>query len=324
MVTNNFVTIQNNITVVNVFTFCEQRPLKRNFRTDNHVFRLHFQTTNYILATLTLLIMIMNFFGDTNDCTVNGTPDHDGYYSDHATFTGPGKSKVRYRGYDKMMGVVLLQRLLFLAPGYVQWILENVRIRTLVQLGGFTMGAEANVDELVNFLMNVRLCLHTAYALEFFVGETLNLINVGIQIWYFNDILRSTVGQHVFDELRLLADSDDRVPSGASIQSDAVCNLPGIIGWIKLFFSFGYILMTVLSIFKTLFRIATFLSARLRMMLLRTRVPEICPIDAKTVISKLSTVRWLFLEFLFQNVHPVVFSQTVSMLAIKLDNVQRV
>lgn len=342
MATRNLGTAINN----SVLGFMTRRP-KRNVCIENPVSRVHYRVTVYILAALSLLVMSIKYFGDAIDCTINGIPADDtinDYCWSHSTFTGPGKGHVRRRGHYQLVSFVLiLQSMCFFVPGFMWKFLERGRILSLVQMCSPIVSVEGKVDVLVDFLMG-RLRLFTGYAMWCCLCETLNFINVVGQLFFVNYFLDFYFSQHGFDVERLftvqsMADPIDRVlpkvtictvgqllPTGDVLQVDAVCKLPVnfVNEKIFLFLWFWFILVAVLSFFSTVYRLAIILSSHLRTILLRLWSVHSNIADAKIIISKCNLDTWFFLQLVNKNVHPVVFHQVMSKLALRLNNEQYV
>lgn len=320
------------------------RPI-RDVRIVNRMFWLHSRATAYVLASLSALVAVMEWYGDAIDCTANGAPaddiDVEEYCWAHSTFTGPGKGHVRQHGhYQWASTVLMLQSICFSVPGFVWRILEKGRVQTLVQ--------EDNVDATVDYVLNRRRRRHrfAGYAARSFLCEILNLINVVGQLFFVNyfldfyftgqpgyglDVRRMFVERSASDPIgRVLpmvavCTFGLRTPAGATVQADAVCTLP-VNSINEKNFTFLWLwlsAMTVVSFTNVLYRATVILSSRLRTMLLWRWAHEVsAAADVEIVASKCDTDGWFVLYLLQKNIHPDVFGRTVSKLADRLGNAQ--
>lgn len=319
------------------------RPI-RDYYIVNRVFWFHSRVSVFIMATLSLIVTLMEWFDDAINCIANGAPVSGAvqeYCWTHSTFTGPGKGHVRHNGYYQWVSTVLLvQSICFAVPGFVWRILEKGRVQALMhRLGGPTSSDERDADAAVDYLLNPP-SRFIRYALRCFLCELLNLINVAGQMVFVNYFLDFYfTGPYGALDLgwlfakRPAADPIDRVlpkmaicsfnlqtPTGAVVPVDAVCKLPVNVVNEKsfLFLWFWLGLMAIVSSINVLNRMKAALSSRFRMRLLKRWTREVSAADVEIVVSKCDIGVWFFLNQLHKNLRPNVFDRTVSKLADKL------
>lgn len=208
-------------------------------RTDNNVFRLHYKVTGLLLASMSMIVLARDIFGDPIDCMFDVLPNDamDQFCWVQSTFTvvnqvngqlrngkdvvqpgvGPyvaGEDEVKHQKYYYWVGMALFfQATLFCMGQYVWKTVEGNRVYMLVkdlhekiQLG-YTYDEDSKSTVIEYWEANVHS--HASYARWFFGCELWNLFNVFGQIYFVNAFLGGEFTTYGYDVFRL----SDVVPS---------------------------------------------------------------------------------------------------------------
>ncbi|XP_025412910.1 innexin inx2-like [Sipha flava] len=340
---------------------------------DNNIFRLHYKATVIILVAFSLIVTSRQYIGDPIDCIVDGVPLNimDTYCWIYSTFTLPnhvngrvgkdvvqpgirshvdGKDEVKYHKYYQWVCFVLFfQAMFFYLPRYIWKTWEGGRIKMLVlDLDCPIISEECKTDHKKILIDYFATNLHTQnfYAIQFFLCELLNLVNVIAQIFfmdYFLDGEFSTYGSDIlkFTEMEF-EDRDDPMarvfpkvtkctfhkygPSGSIQKLDGLCVLPlNIVNEkIYVFLWFWFLFVAVLSVLNLVYRTAIMVIPKFRLLLLKVR-SRLVPQDEVEIISKKFQIGdWFVLYQLRKNIDPLIFKELISDLAKKLDGKESV
>ncbi|XP_025202816.1 innexin inx2-like [Melanaphis sacchari] len=342
--------------------------------TDNNVFRLHYKATVILLVTFSLIVTARQFVGDPINCLVDGVPYHimEPYCWMHSTFTvkknisgrvgkdviQPGvaphrqnEDKVKYHKYYQWVCFVLsFQAVCFYIPRYVWKILEGGRIRALVNgLNDIMITDEqkANAIKLLVDYFAVNLHTHNLYAVQFFICESLNFVNVvgqmlflhyffeGEFVWYGLDVIRFTNMEpdergdpmsQIFPKVTKC--TFEKYGFSGTIQKfDGLCLLPlnTVNEKIYVFVWFWFLFIAVISGINLLYRVAIIISTKFRFVLLRMKSRLSLRNDLITIIENFQIGDWFVLYQIGKNCEPRIFKELISTLAtMQVDEIEDV
>lgn len=214
---------------------------------DNNVFRLHYKATVVILIAFSLIVTSRQYIGDPIDCIFNGaaTPLMDTFCWIHTTFTLPDQmgtevvginvphpgvrphregDTVKYHKYYQWVCFVLFfQAILFYFPRYLWKTWEAGKMKMLVLDLNAPMIAEETKNDRKKLLVEyftTNLHNHNSYAIQFFVCEVLNFINVISQIYLMDHFLGGEFTTYGRDVIRMSEmESENRVDPMAKVNT---------------------------------------------------------------------------------------------------------
>ncbi|XP_026819806.1 innexin inx2-like [Rhopalosiphum maidis] len=331
---------------------------------DNNVFRLHYKATVVMLVTFSLIVTARQYVGDPINCLVDGVPNQimDSYCWIHSTFTvtkkiggrvgkdivqpgvGPyreGEDIVKYHKYYQWVCFVLFfQAVFFYVPRYIWKILEGGRIRVLVNGLDDVMITEEQKAKGIKLLVDYftdNLHAHNFYAVQFFVCELLNFVNVVAQMLFLHYFFEGEFARYGLDIFRFTdmepaerVDAMSRIfPkvakctferygfSGTIQKFDGLCLLPLNIVNEKIyaFLWFWFLFIAVISGINMAYRTTVIISSRFRLVLLKMKSRLSRQDELFTIVENFQVGDWFVLYQIGNNCKPRIFRELVSNLA---------
>ncbi|XP_011170209.1 innexin inx2 [Solenopsis invicta] len=260
-----------------------------------------------------------------------------------------GHEEIKYHKYYQWVCFCLFfQAILFYIPRYLWKTWEGGRIKMLVLDLNFPMTSEDCKSDRRKLLVDyfiLNLHLQNLYANRFFFCEILNFVNVVGQIFFIDFFLDGEFTTYGSDVIRFTEmepekriDPMSRVfpkltkctfhkygTSGSVEKFDGLCVLPlNIVNEkIYVFLWFWFIILSILSGFSLLYRVAVIFAPKLRMVLLRVRSRLSPHYQIKIISDKCQFGDWFVLYQLGKNIDPLIYKQLITDLATKLQGPSR-
>jgi len=248
----------------------------------------------------------------------------------------PGEKRVYHAYYQWVCFVLFFQALLFYVPRYFWKAMEGGRIKNLILgLNSPIMSEETKATNrhlLVEYLYRNINNHNTAFYIYVF-SETLNMINVIFQMWVMDRFLGgefSSYGWKViqftewdwsvrFDPMikvfpRLTKCTFHRYGSSGDVQRhDAMCILPiNIINEkIYVFLWFWFYFLAIVSVLALVWRLATILVPKLRVMATRSRCRLVNQEALEEICHKTKVGDWFVFDLLSKNLDPLNYRDLV-------------
>ena len=321
---------------------------------DSPVFRFHWCFTSSFLLVCSLFIFILSSQRSIRCISSEmDTSALNDYCWAHSTYTVSnavpqlgGDIQRKYVSYYQWVGyILLLQAILFYIPRIVWQKLEGGKLRSLVKDldRGLEVEKIEKQKEMLDYLYdNVRT--HDYWAYCYFFCELMALMNVILQIFIINKILKGVFLTFGFDVVAfLLKGSDDQLDpklfafpmmtkctfhmfSGAELDKfDSLCMLPlNVINEkIFLFLWLWFFILVLLTILILICRIVTALSPDVRVFLLH-RVSSLVEEETVTKVVRNTNIGdWLLLNLLSKNLDSNTFKELIDGLASKQEDVNK-
>ncbi|CAG0922235.1 unnamed protein product [Notodromas monacha] len=339
-------------------------------RADTFVFKLHYKITVAILIAAMLLNCMTNFIGNPINCMLGGSkiPEQTinmycwisstfsipmywtakvGEGAPHPGLGNPTDYDTHYHAYYQWVPFFLfLQALLFYGPHYIWRLVDNGKMKCIVQgLDSTSMilkeEERKKKEKILGDYFIQNLHGHNSWSFKFVFCEILNFVNVIGNIYFTDKFLGyqfTTYGSEAVSFLRQPLESrvDPMVkvfprvtkctfhmygPSGSIQQHDALCVLAlNIINEkIFLFIWFWFVILAVITGLQLVHRFATLGSPLFRHSLLSRRARFNTKSEVDAVIRKCQFGDWFLLSSLDRNLNSFVFSEFMSDLALELD-----
>ncbi|XP_023329586.1 innexin inx2 [Eurytemora carolleeae] len=333
------------------------------YSTDNFLFRLHYKVTMGLLLGCALLITAVQLVTDPIICDVKGV--HAGIFNaycwTHATFTLPYRQKgfdgpkiqpgvgplkpgvdsqqeAVYHGFYQWVGMALFgQALTFYIPHFLWKTCEGKKVERLVSgVSSPVVSEEIKKKHKVAiaeyFSCNKRR--HILYGLRFVGCETLNLMNVSLQIYLIDRLLGgefSTYGTRVL-EFMLLDDEERLDPmvtvfpkvtkcvfhnfgtSGSIQRFDGLCVLPINTINDKIYIALWFWLLNLLicSTIFMVYRLVTMISPRARLALMKATAPSLNRKTSLFVKTQIGFGDWLILGMMSNHLDIKLFTDILK------------
>lgn len=193
----------------------------------------------------------------------------------------------------------------------------------------------------ITYLSNSDIYNLNLYALQFLFCEFLNVVNIVLQIFVWNQVFGNKFLTFGLDVINYASSSDaDAIdpisvlfpkitkcnfhyygPSGSLQQIDAVCVLPLNIVNEKmfLFLWFWFFSLAFLTIIAFLYDVCLFRQQCLRMYVLQAQARFVSRAHIRTIIRKGTLGHWFLLHQLGRNMNPFVFGDLLYEISKVLD-----
>lgn len=329
---------------------------------DNIIFRLHYKVTFVLLMTFSLIVTSTQYVGDPIDCIMDEIPSQvmDTYCWTHGTYTLPDQTNgaigddfnqlgnergntVKYHKYYQWICFVLfIQALLFYAPRYLWKSWEGNRLKMIIHnVNSPILTAKYKNERREIFIdyFKKNLCHHNLYACSFLICESLNLVNVCLQMFFINYFLNNEFSTYGIDVIKFLgldtemrSDPMSRVfpkvtkcifnkygPSGSIQNFDGLCILPlnSINEKIYVFLWFWFVFLSIVTVLWILYHMHIILNPCIRLYI------PCFPIKYSThpnIWKKCSLGDFFILRQLSLNIETFVLSEILCELETELTN----
>ncbi|KAK6637771.1 hypothetical protein RUM44_008193 [Polyplax serrata] len=339
---------------------------------DNNVFRLHYKATAFLLAICSIIITSKQYIGDPIDCILDSSLDKEAintYCWIFSTFTLGHRQHHNYHGglhqlqpypgvgneqkdseiihqkyYQWVCFILAIQTAVFIFPHCLWRVWEGGRIKMLVADLGTPMTENWTAErkaQTITYLSNSDIYNLNLYALQFLFCEFLNVVNIVLQIFVWNQVFGNKFLTFGLDVINYASSSDaDAIdpisvlfpkitkcnfhyygPSGSLQQIDAVCVLPLNIVNEKmfLFLWFWFFSLAFLTIIAFLYDVCLFRQQCLRMYVLQAQARFVSRAHIRTIIRKGTLGHWFLLHQLGRNMNPFVFGDLLYEISKVLD-----
>ncbi|XP_043200722.1 innexin inx2-like isoform X1 [Amphibalanus amphitrite] len=339
-------------------------------RGDSFIFRMHYRTTFVFIMACCLLVTATQYLGDKIACLVDkdslSQKVIDTYCFISSTYTLPSTKdmqeglQVAHRGlgpdvpeeetvyhnyYMWVPYVLFLQALCFYVPHWLWKMMQTDKVMNVLQgLNYLIVDQEQRKkkeDTMVEYLY-YNWGRHNIWAIKYVVCETLNLLNIILQLIITNQFLGGefmTYGTQVVEFMnyepqnrsdpmyeifpRITKCSFHRYgPSGSIERHDALCVLSINILNEKIYLAlwFWFLFLLVLTILLMLYRVATLLFKPVRSKLMLGRNARYGSRDtAYFVAEKCDFGDWYLLNTLSRNMNGPVFAEVLKKLTRKME-----
>jgi len=249
-----------------------------------------------------------------------------------------------YAYYQWVCFVLFFQAALFYIPKLLWNAWEGNLMSTVVMGMHFAIGPDEEKSDkrkiLVDYLLK-HVRSHNFYAIRYFTCEFLALVNVIFQMYIMNKFLGGEFwdyGSRVmeFSEMEQYERADPMVyvfprmtkcifhkvgPSGDIQRHDALCILPLNIVNEKIYILlwFWFIFLTAVTCLLLIYRLALFVSGKLRSQVLHARC-RLAPQEyLNSVLQKTKFGDWFVLYMLGKNIDPLIFKEVIAELAKRIE-----
>lgn len=335
---------------------------------DNNAFKLHYKATVLALLACSLVVTSRQFIGEPIDCIQSDdVPKNviNTYCWIMSTFTLPGAmmmdvgSEVPQPGISKALPdserthhayyqwvcfVLFLQAAMFYVPRWLWKTWEGNRLKDIsLDLSNPILTKEKR-DEKVKMLTQYlydHLNQHNVYALQFFLCEFLNFVNVIGQIYFTNRFLGGEFTTYGLDVLRYTEwDQENRFDpmirvfprvtkctfrkfgsSGDIQKHDALCilSLNIVNEKIYIFLWLWFVMLAIVSGLVVIYRVILVLVPKVRLLALQSNSRMSSPKYLDSVLRHCQVGDWLILHNLSLNVERLTYPDLIYQLATRLD-----
>lgn len=334
---------------------------------DSAFFKLHYRTTSTFLYICCILVTANDLIGSTINCISNSIPGNvlNTYCWIMSTFTVPSKNaagagidyahqgvqnyvpgqteQTLHAYYQWVPFVLFFQGLFFYLPHYLWKVFEDRKLdKITLDLRGRTLCLEERTDqcELLVRYVKETLHMHNFYAFKYFICDTLNFINVIVQMYLINSFLGGVFMTYGTDVLRWSeADPEERTDplqrvfprvtkctfhkfgfSGTIERHDAMCVLAlNIINEkIYVLMWFWFIILAVITALYLIYVIAVIFVPSMRKSMIKSNSKYAHSDQEINILTKKAEFGdWFLIFLLSQNMDSVLFRQFITQLADK-------